>query len=45
MGLMDDARKVAAQFDYPPEEVNKGVKEFIRQMGQYERSLAIPDVR
>lgn len=35
MSLLDEARKVAAEFDYPAEEVNKGVKEFIRQMGSY----------
>ncbi|KAL8866789.1 MAG: hypothetical protein Q9174_006083, partial [Haloplaca sp. 1 TL-2023] len=34
MGLIDDARKVAGQFEYPPEEVNRGVKEFIRQMDE-----------
>lgn len=33
MGLIEDARKVAEEFEYPGEKVNKGVKEFIRQMG------------
>ncbi len=33
MGLIEDARTVAEEFEYPAEEVNKGVKEFIRQMG------------
>lgn len=33
MSLLDEARRVAAEFEYPAEEVNKGVKEFIRQMG------------
>ncbi|KAL8949652.1 MAG: hypothetical protein Q9222_004253 [Ikaeria aurantiellina] len=34
MGLLDDARKVAKEFEYPAEEVNKGVQEFIRQMDE-----------
>ena len=33
MSLMKEARRVAAEFGYPAEEVNKGVKEFIREMG------------
>jgi hypothetical protein len=33
MSVVEAARKVAAEFEYPPEEVRKGVKEFIRQMG------------
>ena len=32
MALLEEAKRVAAEFEYPPEEVNKGVKEFIRQM-------------
>lgn len=35
MSLLEEARKVAAEFDYPAEEVNKGVKEFIREMSSY----------
>lgn len=35
MSLLDEVRRVAAEFEYPPEEVNKGVKEFIRQMGWF----------
>lgn len=34
MALLEEVRRVAKEFEYPPEEVNKGVKEFIRQMGQ-----------
>ena len=34
MALLDRARKVAAEFEYGPEEVRKGVAEFIREMGQ-----------
>ncbi|KAL8751655.1 MAG: hypothetical protein Q9184_006002, partial [Pyrenodesmia sp. 2 TL-2023] len=34
MGLIEDARKVAAEFEYSSGEVNKGVKEFIRQMDE-----------
>ena len=32
--MLDRVRRVAKEFEYPPEEVNKGVKEFIRQMGE-----------
>ena len=38
MGLVEDARTVAAEFDYSVEDVNKGVKAFIRQMGQYSKA-------
>lgn len=34
MSLLNQVRRVAKEFEYPPEEVNKGVKEFIRQMGE-----------
>ena len=33
MSLLEEARRVAAEFDYTKQDVNKGVKEFIRQMG------------
>lgn len=32
MALLEDARRVAQEFDYTAAEVNKGVKEFIREM-------------
>ena len=32
MALAAEAKKVAAEFDYSAEDVNNGVKEFIRQM-------------
>lgn len=32
MALEAEAKRMVAQFDYPAEEVNKGVKEFIREM-------------
>ena len=35
MSLLEEVKRVAAEFEYPPDEVNKGVKEFIRQMGQF----------
>ncbi len=35
MSLIEEAKKVAVEFEYPGAEVNKGVKEFIRQMGKY----------
>lgn len=31
---MDEAKKVAAEFEYSPKDVNKGVKEFIQQMDE-----------
>ena len=34
MSLLEEARQVAAEFDYTAQDVNKGVKEFIRQMGR-----------
>jgi len=33
MGLAEEAQRVAAEFEYGDEALNKGVKEFIRQMG------------
>ena len=33
MALLEEAKRVAEQFDLPPEELNKGVKAFIQQMG------------
>jgi hypothetical protein len=33
MSLLKEAHRVAAEFDYPAKEVNRGVKEFIREMG------------
>ena len=32
MALLEEAKRVAGQFDYPPDELNKGVKAFIQQM-------------
>jgi hexokinase len=32
MALHEEVKRMAAEFDYPPSEVNKGVKEFIREM-------------
>ncbi|KAL8999582.1 MAG: hypothetical protein Q9188_005849 [Gyalolechia gomerana] len=34
MGLIEDARRVAAEFEYTAQDVNQGVKEFIRQMDE-----------
>lgn len=34
MGLIDEAKRVAAEFDYSPEEVRKAVKEFLREMDE-----------
>ncbi len=35
MALLQEAKRVAADFEYSPDDVRKGVKEFIRQMGPY----------
>ena len=32
MALHEEVKRMAAEFDYPADAVNKGVKEFIRQM-------------
>lgn len=33
MALLQEAKRVGAEFEYSPDDVRKGVKEFIRQMG------------
>jgi len=33
MSLLKEAQRVAAEFDYPAKELNRGVKEFMREMG------------
>lgn len=32
--VIDEAHRIAALFEYPTEEVNRGVKEFIREMDE-----------
>ena len=34
MSLLQEAKRVAAEFEYSTEDVQKGVKEFIREMGE-----------
>lgn len=34
MALAEEAKRMAAEFDYSADEVRKGVKEFIKQMGE-----------
>ena len=34
MALAEEAKRIAAQFDYSTEEVRKGVKEFVREMDE-----------
>ncbi len=36
MSLLDEARRVASEFEYPVEDLKKGVKEFIREMGWFD---------
>ena len=39
MALIEEAKHVAGQFDYPSEYLNKGVKAFIQQVG----GLSLPN--
>jgi Hexokinase len=34
MALVEEAKRIAAEFEYPAEELRKGVKEFIREMDE-----------
>jgi len=34
MGLAEEARRIAAEFEYTSRDVNKGVKEFIKEMSE-----------
>lgn len=34
MALAEETKRIAAEFDYPADEVRKGVKEFIKQMDE-----------
>ena len=34
MALREAAERIAAQFDFPPSDVNKAVKEFLNQLGK-----------
>ncbi len=34
MALAEEVKRMAAEFKYPADAVNKGVKEFIKQMGE-----------
>lgn len=36
MALAEQAKRVAAEFDFTPDAVNKAVQEFIREMGVYD---------
>lgn len=35
MSLEAEAKSIVSQFEYTDEDVNKGVKEFLRQMGRH----------
>lgn len=37
MSLLEEAKRVAAEFEYSPEDLNKGVKAFISQMRRWDR--------
>ena len=34
MALLERAKQVAAEFEYSPDDVRKGVAEFLREMGE-----------
>lgn len=34
MAMVEETKRIVAQFEYTDEDVNKGVKEFLRQMGK-----------
>ncbi|KAI9765932.1 MAG: glucokinase [Geoglossum simile] len=38
MGLLEEAKKVAAEFEYPPRAVNAGVEAFLREMDEGRQS-------
>ena len=42
MGLAQEAARVAAEFEYSDDQVNKAVKEFIRQMGMFVAPVLLP---
>ena len=44
MSLMDEARQVAAEFEYSAEAVNKGVKEFMKEMGSFGKCDALDKI-
>ena len=35
MSVLEEAKRIAAEFDYTDDDVRKGVAEFIKQMGGY----------
>lgn len=35
MALLDETKRITAQFEYSDDDVNKGVQEFLRQMSMY----------
>lgn len=40
MALLEKAKQVAAEFEYTTEDVNRGVKEFIREMGESDDQIS-----
>lgn len=41
MALEAETKSIVGQFDYKDEDVNKGVKEFLRQMGAWPAVLCL----
>jgi len=41
MSLQASAKKIAAEFEYSAEDVQKGVKQFLKQMGEFKREFKI----
>ena len=45
MALVEKAKQVAAEFEYPPDELNRGVQEFLEEMGMCPSTNAGPTVK
>lgn len=41
MALVEETKRITAQFDYTDADVNKGVQEFLRQMSKLHDSLLL----
>lgn len=44
MALADESNRIVEQFDFPDDDLNKSVKEFLRQMGMllYHSAQPVP---
>ena len=44
MSLVEEARQIAAEFDYPAIEADRGVEKFKRQMGSYRMTTSFDNI-